>query len=144
MLGRGLWVTMGAIAAVSWAYPARVFRAETLVLKEQEFITAARCVGAGRGRIFLRHILPHLAPLGVIYVGLGVPAAIFAEAGLSFLGLGIPAPTPAWGSMVQEGLSFYRSAPLLVLMPGLCIMLTSICFNLLGSGLRDALDPALR
>jgi peptide/nickel transport system permease protein len=143
LFGRSLWVILGVIAAVNWTYPARVFRAEVVSLREREFIIAARSVGTGNGQIFLRHILPQLLPLGIIYTGLGVPAAIFAEASLSFLGLGIPAPTPAWGSMMQEGLSFYRAAPLVVILPGLCIMLTNICFTLLGSGLRDALDPTV-
>jgi peptide/nickel transport system permease protein len=143
IFGRSLWVILGVIAAVNWTYPARVFRAEVVSLREREFIIAARSVGTGNGQIFVRHILPQLLPLAIIYTGLGVPAAIFAEASLSFLGLGIPAPTPAWGSMMQEGLSFYRSAPLVVILPGLCIMLTNICFTLLGSSLRDALDPTV-
>jgi peptide/nickel transport system permease protein len=143
LFGRSLWVILGVIAAVSWTYPARVFRAEVASLKQREFIIAARSVGTSHGQIFLRHIMPQLLPLGIIYTGLGVPAAIFAEASLSFLGLGIPAPTPAWGSMMQEGLSFYRAAPWVVILPGLSIMLTNICFTLLGSGLRDALDPTV-
>ena len=141
IFGRSVWVLVGVIAAVNWAYPARVFRAEVVSLKQREFIIAARSVGAGNGRIFRQHILPQLLPLGIVYTGLGVPAAIFAEASLSFLGLGIPAPTPAWGSMLQAGLSFYRSAPLLVLWPGVCILVTCVCFTLLSNGLRNALDP---
>ena len=141
IFGRSLWVLVGVIAAVNWAYPARVFRSEVVSLNQREFIIAARSVGAGNGRIFRQHILPQLLPLGIVYTGLGVPAAIFAEASLSFLGLGIPAPTPAWGSMLQAGLSFYRSAPLLVLWPGVCILVTCVCFTLLSNGLRDALDP---
>jgi peptide/nickel transport system permease protein len=141
--GRSLWIILGVIAAVSWTYPARVFRAEVVALREREFMIAARSVGTGNGQILLRHVLPQLLPLGIIFVGLGVPAAIFAEASLSFLGLGIPPPTPAWGSMMQEGLSFYRSAPFIVIFPGLCIVLTNICFTLLGNGLREALDPTV-
>ncbi len=141
IFGRSLWVMVGVIAAVNWAYPARVFRAEVISLKQREFIIAAHSVGVSNGRIFRQHILPQLLPLGIVYAGLGVPAAIFAEASLSFLGLGLPAPTPAWGSMLQAGLSFYRSAPLLVLLPGVCILLTCVCFTLLSNGLRDALDP---
>ncbi len=144
ILGRSVWVIVGVIVLVNWAYPARIFHAEVISLKEREYILAARNVGAGSGRILLRHILPHLLPLGIIYIGLSVPVAIFAEASLSFLGLGIPPPTPDWGSMLQEGLSFYRSAPRLVLLPGVCIMLTVIAFNLFTSGLRDALDPLMK
>ncbi len=141
VLGRSLWVVVGVIVAVNWAYPARVFRTEVVALREREFIIAARSVGVGQRQILLRHILPQLLPLAIVYVGLGVPTAIFAEASLSFLGLGIPPPTPTWGSMLQAGLSFYRSAPLLVILPGVCILLTNIGFTLLSSGLRDALDP---
>jgi peptide/nickel transport system permease protein len=143
IFGRSLGVMVGVIAAVNWSYPARVFRAEVVSLKQREFIIAARSVGVGNRRIFLRHILPQLLPLGIVYLGLGVPTAIFAEASLSFLGLGIPPPAPAWGTMLQAGLSFYRSAPLLVLWPGLCILLTCVCFTLLSNGLRDALDPTV-
>jgi ABC-type dipeptide/oligopeptide/nickel transport system permease subunit len=144
IFGRSLGVMVGVIAAVNWTYPARVFRAEVVSLKQREFIIAAHSVGVGNRQLFLRHILPQLLPLAIVYIGLGVPTAIFAEASLSFLGLGVPAPTPAWGSMLQAGLSFYRSAPLLVILPGMCIILTNICFTLLSSGLRDVLDPVER
>ncbi len=145
VLGRSVWVIVGVIVLVNWAYPARVsFMRKWPRSRSGSISSAARNVGAGSGRILLRHILPHLLPLGIIYIGLCVPVAIFAEAGLSFLGLGIPPPTPDWGGMLQDGLSFYRSAPRLVLLPGACIMLTVISFNLFTSGLRDALDPFMK
>ena len=140
---RSLALTIFVIIFASWTYPARVFRAEVLSLKERDFVTASRSLGASSFSIFMRHLLPQLLPLIVIYASLGVPAAIFTEAGLSYLGLGVPPPDPVWGGMIQEGRLYYRAAPMLVILPGLAIMVTVICFNLLGSGLRDALDPTV-
>jgi peptide/nickel transport system permease protein len=140
---RSLALTIFVIIFASWTFPARVFRAEVLSLKERDYITAARSLGASSLSIFARHLLPQLLPLIVIYTSLGVPAAIFTEAGLSYLGLGVPPPNPVWGGMIQEGRTFYRASPMLVILPGLAIMVTVICFNLLSTGLRDALDPTV-
>lgn len=138
-----LGLTIIVIALLSWAAPTRVFRAEISSLREREFVTAALSLGAPMTSIFTRHILPHILPLIIIYVSLGVAPAMFAEASLSFLGLGVPPPTPTWGNMVQIGINFYRAAPLQVIAPGLAIVITVVCFNLIGSGLRDALDPTV-
>ncbi|BCX04070.1 MAG: peptide ABC transporter permease [Candidatus Roseilinea sp.] len=138
-----LSLTIIVIALLSWAAPTRVFRAEVSSLREREFVTAARSLGAPMTSIFTRHILPHILPLIIIYISLGVAPAMFAEASLSFLGLGVPPPTPTWGNMVQVGINFYRAAPLQVIAPGLAIVITVVCFNLIGSGLRDALDPTV-
>jgi ABC-type dipeptide/oligopeptide/nickel transport system permease subunit len=140
---RSIWVTIFVIVITSWTYPARVFRAEVMSLRQRDFITASRSLGARPLHIFLNHMLPQVLPLIVIYVSLGVPGAIFTEAGLSFLGLGVPPPTPVWGGMIQEGRNYYRAAPMLVMLPGLAIMFTVICFTLVGNGLRDALDPTV-
>ncbi len=139
-----LWITIMVITLLGWTYPARLFRTEVVALRERDFILAARCLGIPEPQIVMRHILPHLVPLAIVAIGLGVPGAIFAEAGLSFLGLGVPPPAPAWGGMIQFGTSYYRSSPLQVLLPGAIIVTTVVCFNLVGAGLRDALDPTMR
>ncbi len=144
VLKPSVWVVTIVIALVSWTYPARLFRSQILTTREQTFILAARCLGLPGQRIFLRHLLPHLLPLMIVFLALGIPTTIFAEASLSFLGLGVPPPAPSWGSMIQDGVAYYRAAPWVVLLPGLAIMITVVCFNLLGAGLRDAMDPTRR
>ncbi len=144
LLKPGISVVIIVISLVSWTYPARIFRSQILTLREQTFVLAARCLGLPGYRIFLRHVLPHLLPLVIVYLALGIPTTIFAEASLSFLGLGVPPPAPSWGTMIQDGVEYYRAAPWVVLFPGLAIMLTVVCFNLLGAGLRDAMDPTRR
>ena len=140
----GLGITILVIALIGWAQPSRVFRSEVASLREREFILASRSLGVSPMQIFTRHVFPHLIPLIVIYISLGIPAALFAEASLSFLGLGVPPPQPAWGAMVQEGIAFYRASPAQIMMPGAASVLTVVCFNLVGSGLRDALDPTVQ
>jgi peptide/nickel transport system permease protein len=144
LLKPSVWVVIVVIALVSWTYPARLFRSQILTTREQTYILAARCLGLPGNRIFLRHVLPHLLPLMIVFLALGIPTTIFAEASLSFLGLGVPPPAPSWGSMIQDGVAYYRAAPWVVLFPGLAIMITVVCFNLLGAGLRDAMDPTRR
>jgi len=144
VLQPGVWVVVLVVSLFGWPYPARVFRSQILSLKEADFVLAARSVGVGERRIYLRHVLPHLLPLVTVYFALSMPGVIFAEASLSFLGLGVPPPTPSWGSMIQDGLQYYRAAPWLVLFPGLAITLTVVSFNLVASGLREAMDPTQR
>jgi len=144
VLQPGAWVVVLVVSLFGWPYPARVFRSQILSLKEADFVLAARSLGVPERRIFLRHVLPHLLPLVTVYFALSMPGVIFAEASLSFLGLGVPPPTPSWGAMIQDGLEYYRVAPWLVLFPGLAITLTVVSFNLVASGLREAMDPAQR
>lgn len=144
VLQPGAWVVVLVVSLFGWPYPARVFRSQILTLKEADFVLAARSLGVPERRIFLRHVMPHLLPLVTVYAALSMPGVIFAEASLSFLGLGVPPPTPSWGSMIQDGLEYYRAAPWLVLYPGLAITLTVVSFNLVASGLREAMDPAQR
>lgn len=144
VLSPGAWVVILVISLFSWTYPARIFRSQILTLKRQDYILAAHAVGTPRRRVFLRHLLPHVLPLVIVYLALGIPSTIFAEASLSFVGLGVPPPTPSWGSMIQDGMDYYRAAPWVALYPGLAIMLTVVCFNLLGAGLREAMDPTRR
>jgi peptide/nickel transport system permease protein len=132
------------IVLFGWPYPTRVFRSEVLSLRRRDFILAAQSLGAPVRMIFARHLLPHILPLLVVYLSLSIPGAIFTETTLSYLGLGVPPPTPTWGSMVLDGQPYYRVAPWLVLFPGLAIMLTGVCFNLVGTGLREAIDPVRR
>ncbi len=132
------------IVLFGWPYPTRVFRSEVLSVRRRDFILAAQSLGAPTSMIFVRHLLPHVLPLLIVYLSLSIPGAIFTETTLSYLGLGVPPPTPTWGSMVLDGQPYYRVAPWLVLFPGLAIMLTGVCFNLVGNGLREAIDPVRR
>lgn len=144
VLGPGLVNALLAIAIVSIPVYARVSRASVLSIKEQEFITASRSVGSPPKRLLFRHILPHaLTPL-IVQGTLGIATAILDAAALSFLGLGAQPPLPEWGSMLGAERNQVFSAPHLVFFPGLAIMFTVLSFNLLGDGLRDALDPRLR
>lgn len=144
VLKPSLWIVIGVIAFVYWTPIARIVHGQVLGLKEREFVEAARAVGAGSLRILWRHVLPHIVPVMIVYATLGIATNVLFEAALSFLGVGVQPPTPSWGVMISEGQSYYRSAPWLVFYPGLAIMLTVLGFNLLGDGLRDALDPVRR
>lgn len=122
----------------------RITRAAVLTVKDQEFVEAAKAIGAKNGRILFRHVLPNcLAPI-IVHVTLRVAGAILAIAGLSFLGLGVKPPSPEWGSMLSSGRGYLRDAWYITMFPGIAIMLTILSLNLFGDGLRDALDPKLK
>ncbi|MDQ3248386.1 MAG: ABC transporter permease [Chloroflexota bacterium] len=144
LLGPSAWVVITVIALFSWPGPARIFRSQILAVKQLDFVQAAYCLGVPRRRIFLRHLVPHVLPLVIVYLALGIPNTIFTEASLGFLGLGIPPPAPSWGKMIEEGRQYYRAAPWVVFVPGLAIMLTVVTFNLVGTALREAMDPTRR
>jgi peptide/nickel transport system permease protein len=129
------------MALFSWFYPARIIRGMVLSLREQEFVEAARMLGASDARIIRSHLLPHLVAPIVVYSSLIVAANVLAEAGLSYLSVGIPPPTASWGSLLSDAASFYLVQPWLMLWPGLAVLLMVVAFNLLGDGLRDAFDP---
>jgi peptide/nickel transport system permease protein len=132
------------IGVTSWMYLARIVRAQFLSLKENEFVLAARATGTRNIEIIFRHILPNsVAPI-VVSATLGVANAILAEAYISFLGLGVQPPTATWGNMLDGANNYLESAPWLWFFPGLLILLTVLCINFLGDGLRDALDPRSR
>ncbi len=144
ILGPGLLNMLYAIAIVSIPAYARIVRASVLRVKAEDYILASRAVGVSSVRILFRHVMPNcLTPL-IVQGTLGIGTAILDAAGLSFLGLGAQPPTPEWGAMLGQGRFAVFSAPHIVLFPGLAIMLTVLGFNLLGDGLRDALDPRLR
>ncbi|HMP41269.1 MAG TPA: ABC transporter permease [Roseiflexaceae bacterium] len=144
IFGGGLFNVICAIGLIGWVEICRITRAQLISLREKEFIEAARAVGVPNFRIAVRHLLPNaLTPL-IIAVTLGIPTAIFTEAGLSFLGLGINDPLPSWGKMVGNSFSYIRVYWHLGLFPTLLIALTMLSFSFVGDGLRDALDPRLR
>jgi len=136
-----VYITLGV---VGWTTIARVVRGKTLTLARSEMVTAARALGASPARIITHYLLPNLASLVVAITALGFAQNLLAESVLSYLGLGPQPPTPSWGRMLYEGRVYYRSAPWLVLAPGVAIMLAVVGFNLVGDGLRDALDPRER
>ncbi len=143
ILGTGLHSVMIAVGVVYWAGYARITRGQFLALREEEYVQAARAVGASNLRIVWRHLLPNsLAPL-LVQLSLGMGQVILIEASLSFLGLGAQPPTPSWGAMLSNGRAYLLAAPWLTLFPGVAIMLVVLGFNLMGDGLRDALDPRL-
>jgi peptide/nickel transport system permease protein len=129
------------IGAFSWFYPARIIRAQVLSLREKEFVEAARMLGAGDVRIMRSHLLPHLVAPITVYSTLIVASNVLFEAGLSYLGLGIPLPDASWGNLLSSATRYYLAQPWLMLWPSLAILLTTLAFNLLGDGLRDAFDP---
>jgi peptide/nickel transport system permease protein len=144
ILGRGLMNALYAIAFVSIPVYARIARASILSIKELDYVEAARAIGAGPGRILFRVIMPNaLTPL-IVQATLGIGTAILEAAALSFIGLGAQAPEPEWGLMLAQHRNLVFTAPHTVFFPGLAIMLTVLGFNLLGDGVRDALDPRLR
>lgn len=137
----GLPLVIVVISLFTWPYVARLVRGNMLSLREREFVEASRSIGAGNLRIMFREILPNLLSPIIVYASLLIPANILFEAYLSFLGLGVPDDTPSWGSMVAESLPIFDIAWWLWLFPGLFLLFTVLAFNLLGDGLRDALDP---
>lgn len=142
--GQGLAVLIVALAIQRWIPYCRVARANTLSLKEHEFVMAARSLGAGHTRIVARHIAPNLMQSALIIGTFAMATAILAEAALSFLGLGVPPHIPTWGAMLSDARSYISTSWWMSLFPGLCIFLTVLAINLLGDALRDNLDPRLR
>ena len=144
ILKPSMGIIIAVIGLVYWTWIARVIYGQVLILREREFVTAARALGTPRRRILLAHILPHLLPTVIVWGTLGIATNVMLEASLSYLGIGVQPPVPSWGGMIQQGQAYYRTAPWLVVAPGVAIMLTVLAFNLLGDGLRDALDPIQR
>ena len=143
-LGSGIVNTMIAVGISSIPTYARVFRSSVISEKSKEYIEEARAVGAGNARIILKHILPNsIAPV-IVQASLGVAQAITTAASLSFIGLGIQPPNPEWGALLSSGRQYIRDFPHMVVYPGIAIMLTVLALNLIGDGLRDALDPRLK
>ena len=144
MLGAGLTNIFIAIGLTGWVGIARQTRAQVLIIKEKEYVDAARGLGAGFHRLLGRHILPNALTPIVVAVTFGIPEAIFTEAALSFIGVGINPPTPSWGQMVGEGQQFIRSYWHLCVFPSIAIAVTMLAFTFFGDGVRDALDPKLK
>ena len=142
-IGPSIWNVMFVIGVTGWMGVCRLVRAEFLSLRERDFVVAARALGAGDARLIFRHILPNaMAPVFVAAV-LGIAGAILTESGLSFLGLGVQPPTPSWGNILTAGKDNIDVAWWLSFYPGIAITLTMLGYNMLGEGLRDALDPRL-
>jgi ABC-type dipeptide/oligopeptide/nickel transport system permease subunit len=141
VLQPGVFTLAFVFSVFGWFYPARIIRGIVLSLREKEFVEAARMTGASDARIMRSHLLPHLVAPIIVYSTLIVAQNIIGEAGLSFLGLGIPQPTSSWGNLLSTAPNYYLIQPWLMVWPGLMILLTTLAFNLLGDGLRDAFDP---
>ena len=137
----GLSTIIFLIALATWPYMARIVRGLVLSLREREFVEAARALGASNTRIMFREILPNLAAPVLVYASLQIPVNILIEAALSFLGVGIRPPTASWGQMVSAATPIFTTAWWYMVFPGAALLLTVLAFNLLGDGLRDALNP---
>jgi peptide/nickel transport system permease protein len=144
LFGRTIPVLILVLGLTSWGVNARVVRGQVLSLREKEFVEAARSLGAGGRGIIWRHIFPNILPLIIVDATLRVALVILIEGGLSFLGVGVQPPTPSWGNMVAEGGSLLRRAWWVSVFPGAFLFLCTISFNLVGDGLRDALDPRMK
>ena len=144
VLGRGVLTLVLVFWLFGWFFPARIMRAKVLSLREKEFVEAALMTGASDWRIMRSHLLPHLVAPIIVFSTLVVASYILAEAALSFLGVGIKLPTASWGNLLAGAPDYYTAQPWLMLWPGLAVIFTTLAFNLLGDGLRDAFDPRSR
>ena len=144
VMGKGLLNVYITLGITYWTGMARIVRGQVLSLKNQEFVLAAKAAGAGSNRILLKHLLPNCMGQIIVTLTLSIPDAIFTEAFLSFVGLGVSAPMSSWGTLCNDALATYRTYPYQLFVPAIAICITMIAFNLLGDGLRDALDPKMR
>lgn len=141
MFGRNIFLIFIAIGAINWLDMARIVRGQTLSLKHKEFVEAAEAIGVSSFNIIRRHIVPNLLGVVVVYVTLTIPQVILVESFLSFLGLGVQEPMTSWGALVNEGAQEMENAPWMLIFPAVFLAATLFCFNFIGDGLRDALDP---
>ena len=139
-----IWYIMIVIGLTGWMGVARLVRAETLSIREMDYIMAARCIGCSDRRIIFRHILPNAVSPALVAATLGIGGAILTESALSFLGIGVQPPTPSWGNILTSGKDYIEFAWWLSLFPGLAILVTVLAYNLLGEGIRDAMDPRVK
>ncbi len=138
-----IWIVAMVIAMVNWVQIARVIYAETLSISGKDFVMAERAVGISNAKILFSHIIPHLVPTMLVWATLGISTTVLLEATLSYLGVGVQPPIPSWGNIIFENQTYFTVAPWLVFIPGMVIIMLSLCFNVLGDALRDALDPTL-
>jgi peptide/nickel transport system permease protein len=143
-LGPSLRNLIIALSVIGWVGYARLMRAQVLKVREYDFVTAARALGASDARVLIKHILPNSIQPLIVQASLGMAGAILAEAGMSFLGLGVPEPIPSWGKMIDDSREFWFTAPHLFIFPGMMIALSVLAFNFIGDGLREKLDPRQR
>lgn len=140
----GILTMIVAYATVGWTGMARLVRGQVIQLKENEYVLAAKIMGASVSRINLRHLLPNLLSVVIVNITLAIPSAIFTEAFLSFIGLGVPIPQASWGTLASDGVRVFQQHPHVLIIPAIFISVTMLSFNLLGDALRDAFDPRLR
>jgi oligopeptide transport system permease protein len=141
VFGRNFYLMFFAIGFVEWLTMSRIVRGQTLALRNKGFIEAARASGGSSFSIIFTHIIPNVLGIVVVYVTLTIPQVILLESFLSFLGLGVQPPMTSWGALISEGAQEMESTPRTLILPALCLSITLFCFNFLGDGLRDALDP---
>ena len=139
--GRNIFLIFVALGAVEWLTMARIVRGQTLSVKKKEFIEAAHAIGVSNRKIITRHIIPNVLGPVIVYMTLTIPQVILTESFLSFLGLGVQEPLTSWGVLISEGAKQMESAPWMLIFPAVSLALTLFCFNFIGDGLRDALDP---
>ena len=144
VLPQGIWTIVIAYALVGWTGMARLVRGQIMSLKQQDYVVAAKVMGAKPSRIIGKHLLPNTLSIVIVNITLAIPSAIFTEAFLSYIGLGVRVPLASWGTLANDGSRVFQMYPSQLIIPAICISLTMLSFNLLGDGLRDALDPKLR
>lgn len=142
--GPSLWIIVMSIGVVSWTGIARLVRSQVFTVKEMEYVEAAKACGSSDTPILFKHLLPNVVAPVIVISTMGIAGAIMTEAALSFLGFGVKVPTASWGSMVNEGLGFFRDAAWVPIIPGVAIAISVFAFNLFGDGVRDAIDPKLK